>query len=94
MWIALFDPRQNARHIGHGYEDSQPAAEMPENACGRAWAMPKSLDKRVSENVPFPKWSHRCNFRGTAPKAGIPKNSSRNSNHRILVPEEVFGTRV
>src|SRR4029079_16886836 len=30
LWIAVLDLRQDTRDIGHGYEDSQPSAEMPE----------------------------------------------------------------
>ena len=51
--IAGIDFRQNARDAGHGNEDSQPAAEMPENEYGRPWGAPKSVVERVTKNVGF-----------------------------------------
>src|SRR5262245_53115944 len=49
--IALLNLRQNVGSVGHGNEDSQPAAEMPENANDQASGRPQLADERVSKNV-------------------------------------------
>jgi len=45
--IALLNLREDARDVGHGYEDSQPEALTPENAYCRTFAT--SAKRRLSE---------------------------------------------
>jgi hypothetical protein len=44
--LALLNLRQDAGNVAHGYEDSQRAAENPENADCRFVNMPNSIEKR------------------------------------------------
>jgi hypothetical protein len=53
LGITLLDLRQYAGDVGHGYEDSQRAAENPENADCRFVNMPNSIEKRSLEKRCF-----------------------------------------
>src|SRR5215471_17734934 len=49
--IALLNLRQDAGHVGHGYEDSQSAAEVPENPNDWSCGSPQPVSERVSKYV-------------------------------------------